>query len=86
MAPILAMLSDYIHAVMTQATYRVLPEDESIYGEILGYDDVHAQAETLETCRQNLAEAVEEWIFFRVSRKLPIPTVDGVSPPVKLFH
>lgn len=73
---------DYIHGVMEHAAYRVLPEDDAIYGEIPGFEDVSATADTLEQCRQNLVEALEEWVFFRWSRQLPLPSLnDLVLPP-----
>ena len=73
---------DYIHGVMEHATYRALPEEDAIYGEIPGFEDVTAKADTLEHCRHNLVEALEEWIFFRWSRQLPLPSLnDLVLPP-----
>lgn len=75
------MLSHYIRTVMTHAQYRVLPEDDSVYGELPGFDDVHAYGDTLELCRHNLAESLEEWIFFRVSRKLPLPPLPESAEP-----
>lgn len=74
-----SMLSKYISAVMAQAKYRVVSEDDSIYGEIPGFEGVSAQASSLEICRQDLSESLEEWIFFRVSRDLPLPVIDGVQ-------
>ncbi|HEY9825853.1 MAG TPA: hypothetical protein V6D19_10420 [Stenomitos sp.] len=75
------MLSNYIRTAMTQAQYRVLPEDDSVYGELPGFDGVQAYGDTLELCRHNLAESLEEWIFFRVSRKLPLPPLDECVEP-----
>lgn len=80
------MLSDYIRAVMARAQYRATPKDDLIYGEIPGFDGVCAQAQTLESCRHDLSEALEEWIFFRVSRKLPVPEIDGVRFQGKDFQ
>lgn len=77
------MLTPYIQAVMQRATYRLSPEDELIYGEIPGFERVTACADTLEACRSELVEALEEWIFFRVSRQLPVPIVDGIELPLK---
>jgi len=39
---------------------------------------VYANAETLEDCREELAEVLEEWIFFRISRNLSLPIVNGL--------
>ena len=38
-----------------------------------------ANAETLEECREQLAEVLEEWILFRVSRNLALPVVEGIE-------
>jgi predicted RNase H-like HicB family nuclease len=73
------MLNEYMKVVMQQAVYRILEEDDSIYGEIPGFEEVTARADCLEQCQQDLGEALEEWIFFRVSRHLPVPTVGGIT-------
>ena len=44
---------------------------------------VYAQAESLEKCRRQLLEVLEEWIFVRLSRKLPLPEVDGIKLPAQ---
>ena len=72
------MLSQYIQAAMRQAKYEILSDDESFYGEIPGFQGVYANAETLEGCREELAEVLEEWIFFRISRNLSLPEVNGL--------
>lgn len=72
------MLSQYIQAAMRQAKYEILADDGSFYGEIPSFQGVYANAETLEDCRNELAEVLEEWIFFRVSRNLSLPIVNGL--------
>ena len=73
------MLTDYINAAMRQAKYEILPDDQSYYGEILGFDGVFASASSLEECRAELMSTLEDWILFRVSRHLPLPVVDGLA-------
>lgn len=73
------MLTDYINAAMRRAKYEILPEDQSYYGEIPGFDGVFANASSLEECRVELMSTLEDWILFRVSRHLPLPVVDGLS-------
>lgn len=73
------MLTSYIRAAMHKATYEILPDDGTFYGEIPGFDGVYSNAPTLEECRDELEEVLEEWILFRVSRNLDLPTVDGLS-------
>ncbi|HUT84123.1 MAG TPA: type II toxin-antitoxin system HicB family antitoxin [Thermodesulfobacteriota bacterium] len=77
------MLINYIQAAMRQASYEILPDDGTYYGEISGFDGVYANAVTLEVCRNELEEVLEEWILFRVSRNLPLPVVDGIELTIK---
>ncbi|HZR39817.1 MAG TPA: type II toxin-antitoxin system HicB family antitoxin [Ktedonobacteraceae bacterium] len=72
------MLTKYIHAAMSKARYEILP-DGSFYGEIPGFNGVYANSDTLEECREELKEVLEEWILLRVSQHLPLPTVDGIE-------
>ena len=71
------MLTGYIRAAMRKAHYEILPDDGSFYGEIEGFQGVYANADTLEACRDELEEVLEEWILLRVSRQLDLPVVDG---------
>lgn len=68
---------------MSRAIYTVIPEEGSTYGEIPGFENVTAQADTPEQCRQDLVESLEEWIFSRLTRQLPVPVIDGIQLPVK---
>ncbi|MCS6919330.1 MAG: type II toxin-antitoxin system HicB family antitoxin [Fimbriimonadales bacterium] len=72
------MLTDYIQAAMNQARYEMLPDEGVYYGEIEGFAGVWAASDTLEACRRELQEVLEEWIVFRLSRRLPLPVVEGV--------
>jgi predicted RNase H-like HicB family nuclease len=71
------MLTRYISAAMHRARYEILPDDGTFYGEIPGFDGVYANAKTLEACRDELEEALEEWILLRVSKHLPLPVVES---------
>jgi predicted RNase H-like HicB family nuclease len=55
----------------------------TLSGEIPGFEGVYANATTLESCREELEEVLEEWILFRVSRNLPLPMVEGVELTIK---
>jgi predicted RNase H-like HicB family nuclease len=67
------MLTRDIQSAMRRAKYEILPDDNTFYGEIPGFAGVYANASTLEACRDELAEVLEEWILFRVSKNLPLP-------------
>lgn len=77
------MLTNYIRAAMRQARYEILSDDGTFYGEIPGFDGVYANATTLEGCREELEEVLEEWILFRVSKNLPLPVVGGIELSIR---
>jgi predicted RNase H-like HicB family nuclease len=77
------MLTTYIRDAMRQAKYEILTDDGTFYGEIPGFDGVYANAVTLEACREELEEVLEEWILFRVSKHLPLPIVGEIELTVK---
>ncbi len=73
------MLTNYIRGAMRRAKYEILSDDGTFYGEIPGFDGVWANADTLEACREELEEVLEEWILFSISRNLPLPVVDAIE-------
>lgn len=77
------MLTNYLNAALRHAHYEILTDDQSYYGEIPNFEGVYANAETLEDCREELAEVLEEWILLRVSKSLPLPIVDGLELKVR---
>ncbi len=77
------MLTQYIQAAMHQAKYEILSDDGTFYGEIPGFQGVWANAETLENCREELAEVLEEWIFLHLADNTPLPVVNGLKLSVE---
>jgi predicted RNase H-like HicB family nuclease len=77
------MLIEYVNAALRRAKYEILSDDGSYYGEIPGFDGVYATSSTLEDCRTELAEVLEDWILLRVSKQFTLPTVDGIELRVK---
>lgn len=73
------MLTSYIQAAMHRATYQILSDDGSFYGEIPGFPGVWANASTLENCREELQSALEDWILIRLADRQFLPIVDGIS-------
>ncbi len=57
------MLTDYIKTAMSKAHYEILPDGEGYFGKIEGFQGVWANADTLEACRDELVEVLEEWIM-----------------------
>ena len=54
------MLTNYIRAAMHRARYEILLDDGTFYGEIPGFEGIYANADTLEACREELEEVLEE--------------------------
>lgn len=69
------MITEYIQAAMRKAKYEILEGNEGFYGEIPGFQGVWGNAPTLEGCREDLAEALETWLLFRISKGLDVPAV-----------
>lgn len=77
------MLTSYIQAAMHRATYQILSDDGSFYGEIPGFQGVWANASTLENCREELQSALEDWILIRLATRQILPIVDGIELMIK---
>ncbi|MBF0230296.1 MAG: type II toxin-antitoxin system HicB family antitoxin [Desulfamplus sp.] len=77
------MLLEYINAALRHAKYEILQDDGSYYGEIEECKGVYANAETLEECRKELMQVLEEWVLFRVYKNLPLPLIDKIEILIK---
>ena len=77
------MLTDYIQAAMRKAHYEILPDEEGYFGKIPELHGVWANADTLETCRDELQEVLEEWIILGLKMGDPIPIIDGIELNIK---
>jgi len=73
------MLTKYIQAAMQQARYEIFSEDSTFYGEIPICEGVYANAATLEVCREELQEVLEDWILLSLTMNLPLPTINGID-------
>lgn len=76
-------LTAYINAALRKAHYEILPEGEGYIGVIEGLQGVWAQADTLEECREELREVLEEWIVLGLGMGHPLPTLDGITPTIQ---
>ena len=57
------MLTAYINAAMRSAHYELSESGEEYIGKIPRLQGVWANADTLEACREELREVLEEWII-----------------------
>ncbi len=77
------MLTKYLKAAMSYAHYEILADDGSYYGEIPDCRGVYANAATLEECRGELEQALEDWLLFRIYKNLSLPKIGEVELTVK---
>lgn len=76
------MLSEYIQKALEKAQYKNL-EDGTWFAEIPGFKGVWANANTVEQCRHELLEVLEEWLILKIRDHDPIPKIEGVEIKVK---
>ena len=63
---------------MKCARYEML-DDKTFYGSISGFEGVWANESTLEACREELQDVLEDWILLGVSLNHELPVVDGIE-------
>ena len=64
---------------MRTAHYEILADDGTYYGEVPECRGVYANARTLEECRNELAEVLEDWLLMRIHKNLAIPVIGGLE-------
>jgi len=73
------MLAQYIDTAMELATYEIIEDDGSYWGEIPGFQGVWAQHQTLAGCQRNLREALSDWLALRLRLGLAIPELPQLN-------
>ena len=72
------MLTAYIEEAMKRARYKIL-EDKTYYGWVQELPGVWAHASTLEECRAELQEVIEDWLLLGLKLGHEIPVLGGVD-------
>mgnify|MGYP001607553510 CR=1 FL=1 len=70
------MIHEYIEGAIKKARYKMI-EDGSWFVEIPGFDGVWANEKSIEECRQELIDVLEEWLILKLRDDDPIPEVEG---------
>lgn len=76
------MLFDYIQAVLDKAEYKQL-ENNTWFAEIPNFEGVWANGKTVEECRKELIEVLEDWLLLKLRDRDPIPVVNGLEINIK---
>ena len=73
------MLIQYIQAALEHAKYEIIEDEEPYYGEVPELQGVWASGKTLEECRKNLEDVVDEWIIIKLQKGLSIPLIENFN-------
>ena len=76
------MIRQYVTEALRRAEYDKL-EDGTFCAEVPELRGVLAIGDTLEGCRNQLGEVVEEWILVRVAKGLAVPPLGRLVVEVK---
>lgn len=72
------MFLKYCEAALKRTQYKQL-EDNSWFAEIEGFEGVWGNGDTVEECRTDLLEVLEEWILLKLRDGDRLPIVDGLE-------
>jgi predicted RNase H-like HicB family nuclease len=72
------MLTEYLQSALRRSCYKQL-EDRSWFAEIPGFQGVWANADSVEACRAELVEVLEEWLLLKIHDHDDIPALDGLD-------
>lgn len=67
------MITDYIDRKLEQARYKLLGDRKTYFGEIPGLQGVWASGASLEGCRRQLREVLEDWLVLKLRDREAIP-------------
>jgi len=73
------MLTKYIQAAMRHAQYEIIEDPKRFYGSIPECQGVWATGRTLEECREELQNTLEDWIVLGLRLGHPLPVIDGIA-------
>jgi predicted RNase H-like HicB family nuclease len=76
------MLFEYIQKALRKAEYKLL-DNGTWFAEIPGFEGIWANGQTVEECRNELQEVLEEWLVLKIRDRDPIPEIEGAEIRIK---
>jgi len=76
------MISEYCQKAIEAAEYKQL-SDGTWFGEIPGFRGVWANGGTVEQCRRELIDVLEEWLVLKLRDGDVIPEVHGLRLEIR---
>ena len=76
------MITEYCQKALRKAQYRKL-EDGTWFAEIPGFTGVWANGKSVEICRIELIDVLEEWLILKLRDQDTIPQVEGLRLEIR---
>jgi predicted RNase H-like HicB family nuclease len=69
------MFLEYVAMALEKAQYKVIEDEYPYFAEVPELEGVWATGKSIEDCRRELIEVIEEWIVARLQRGLSVPSL-----------
>ncbi|GBD97996.1 hypothetical protein BMS3Abin07_00003 [bacterium BMS3Abin07] len=76
------MLFEYTQKALEKAEYKKL-DDGTWFAEIPGFEGVWANGKSVEECRKELLEVLDEWLILKLRDRDPVPELGGIDLNIK---
>ncbi|MFA4917445.1 MAG: type II toxin-antitoxin system HicB family antitoxin [Syntrophales bacterium] len=76
------MIIEYCQKAIESAEYKHL-SDGTWFGQISGFKGVWANGRTIEQCRRELIDVLEEWLILKLRDGDLIPEIDGLKLEIR---
>ncbi len=77
------MLAEYISKAIEKAEYKKVEEDNAWFASVPGFEGAWGHGSTIEECRKDLMEVVEEWLLIKIQNHEDLPRVKGIELNIK---
>ena len=67
---------------LEKAEYKKL-DNGTWFAEIPGFEGIWANAGSVEECRKELLEVLDEWLILKLRDGDPVPEIEGISLEIK---
>ncbi|MBI5875832.1 MAG: type II toxin-antitoxin system HicB family antitoxin [Deltaproteobacteria bacterium] len=76
------MLFEYIQRALETTEYKKL-DGGTWFAEIPGFEGVWANGKTVEECRKELMDVLDEWLILKLRDRDPVPNIKGIEINIK---
>ena len=73
------MIVQYIQAALRKAHYEFVEDGQRFFASIPGLKGIWAEGDTVEECRETLAEVIEDWVWAHIRDGVRVPKIDGIT-------